>query len=245
MIIMPLQRLRVLATIILLTGCSTGYENDGDAVYYKYWNEGSGSHRDRLDADPKTFTVLDSKRYAKDKSHAFFDGKIIEGADPATFNSVSEWFAKDKNRGYRSQYPVMSSRGASFRTIDSNWYSTDGVDVFYDTSPLGVCDTKHFRLVFNDARDLWTTDGCSYYYMSFKVPSDDYRNVAIFENSGGLSKDKNYVYFMNHRLNYDDDGERVVDTIDALSFKVTGFLECRDKWGCINPFHGRESWDVK
>lgn len=36
------------------------------------------------------------------------------------------------------------------------------------------------------------------------------------------------------------EGEKVVDTIDAASFEVTGLLRSRDKWGCFNPYYGRE-----
>jgi hypothetical protein len=224
--------------------CSTGYENDGEAVYYQYWNEGSGSHKDKLDADPKTFIVLKNERYAKDKSHVFFDGQLITGADAQTFQLISEWFAKDKFRGYRDHYPINSSRGLSFTTIDKDWYSTDGCDVFFDTLPLKVCAAKKFRFIFKDDQESevsrWATDGCFYYYGSYKVPSNDYANLKVFKNSGGLAKDNYYVYFLDHKLNFDDSGKRIVDTIDAASFRVTGFLECRDKWGCFNPYHGRE-----
>jgi DKNYY family len=72
---MNLLKLSIIAITLLLTACSTGYQNDSKAVYYKYWNEGSGSRKDRLDADPKTFTVLKNERYAKDNSHVFLKAK--------------------------------------------------------------------------------------------------------------------------------------------------------------------------
>jgi hypothetical protein len=111
--------------------------------------------------------------------------------------------------------------------------------------PLHVCSAEDFRFVFNDNSEQlqsyrWTTDGCFYFYMNFKAPSDDYANVIVYKNSGGLSKDKKCVYFLDHKLNFDIDGKKVVDTIDVASFKVSGFLECKDKWGCFNPYHGRE-----
>jgi hypothetical protein len=73
----------LIALTCLLAGCSTGYENNGDAVYYKYWNEGFGSQKDRLEADPKTFVVLKNKKYAKDKEHVFFEAAAKE-ADTLT-----------------------------------------------------------------------------------------------------------------------------------------------------------------
>ena len=231
----------VLVASLFMTGCSMGYEKDDNAVYYKYWNEGSGSHKYKIDADPRTFTVLKDDNYAKDKHTVFYNGDVIKGADAATFESLREDYARDENSGYYGKYPIKSSTGRTFRVIDDD-YSTDGINIFFDTLPLNVCSVKNFRFVFNDeeAPYRWTTDGCFYYYMNYKVPSDDYANMQVYEKSGGLSKDRNYVYFLEHKLNYDVDGKKVVDTIDAPSFTVTGFLECRDKWGCFNPYHGRE-----
>jgi len=226
-----------------LIGCSTGYEKEGNAVYYKYWNEGSGSHKERLNADSKTFKVLKDDKYAKDDKSVFYEGELIEDADAASFETLGEWYAKDKYRGYYGKSPIKSSDGKRFKVIDS-YYSTDGKDIFYDTLPLHVCSTKDFRIVYNeDGPYKWTTDGCFYYYMNFKVPSNDYVSMKVYKNSGGLSKDKKWVYFLDHKLNYDIDGKKVVDTIDAESFEVTNFLECRDKFGCFNPYHGRKDCD--
>jgi hypothetical protein len=229
-------------SFLFLPGCSIGYQKDGNAVYYKYWNEGSGSHKNKLDADPVTFEVLKHDSYAKDKQKVFYKGDIIKGADATTFETLDEWYASDKNKGYYGRDSIISSKGRTFQVID-DYYSTDGVNVFYDTLPLNVCSAKAFRFVFGDTNEYarWATDGCFYYYMNYKVPSDDYGNMQVYKKGGGLSKDKNYVYFLDHKLNYDVDGKKVVDTIDAASFTVIGFLECRDKWGCFNPYHGREN----
>ncbi|MBS1604591.1 MAG: DKNYY domain-containing protein [Bacteroidetes bacterium] len=233
-------------SFLFLSGCSTGYRKEGSVIYYEYWNEGSGSHKDRLDADPETFEVLKDDNYAKDKQKVFYNGGVIIGADAATFESLDERYARDKNRGYYGRDRILSSRGQTFRVIDDD-YSSDGVNVFYDTLPLNVCSVKDFRFVMDDKdkNERWATDGCFYYYGKYKVPSDDYANMQVFKNSGGLSKDKNYVYFLDHKLNFDVDRKKVVDTIDAESFKVTGFLECRDKWGCFNPYHGRQNCNEK
>lgn len=245
---MTLSKLIIASIVIFLTSCSDGYDNEGSAVYYKHWNEGSGSYKDKLNADPKTFVVLKHDRYAKDKYSVFYEGEIIKDAHAATFESIDEWYAKDKNRGYFGKYPVKSSHGQNFKVIDS-YFATDGMDIFYDTIPLKVCSVKNFRHLYNaDSEDeqwKWTTDGCFYYYAYYKIPSDDYSNMKIYQKSGGISKDKNWVYFLDHKLNYDVDGKKVVDTIDAPSFEVTGFLECRDKFGCFNPYHGRKSCDKK
>lgn len=234
--------LKTLIGFLLLTlvGCSTGYDNNGNAVYYKDWNEGSGQHNYKIDADPKTFKILKFEKYAKDEKSVFYEGKRINGADAATFEAIGEFYARDKNTGYYGKDTVKNSNGKTFTVINA-YYSTDGKDYFYETDPLKMADPKNFKFVYGEGdNDCWTTDGKYYYFNNYKVPSDDYANLTIYEKGGGISKDRNWAYFLDHKLNYDIDGKKVVDTIDVASFKVTGFIECRDKYGCLNVYHGRE-----
>ncbi|QNF31214.1 DKNYY domain-containing protein (plasmid) [Adhaeribacter swui] len=224
----------------LLISCSSGYENDGKIVSYKYWNEGTGSHKFSLEADPKSFTVLKHDRYAKDKKYVFFDGQIIPNADPATFESLDEFYARDKFRGYYDKDSIISSKGTTFKVIDS-YYSTDGHDIFYTTYPLKVCSVENFRVVYEQNNwERWTTDGCYYFFKHYKIPSKDYNNVSFFKGSAGLAKDRRWVYFLDRKLNYNDEGKQILDTVDVSSFEVTDYIECKDKFGCINVFQGRE-----
>jgi hypothetical protein len=226
--------------ILTLTNCSNGYDNDGRDVYYRHWNEASGQHKDKINANPKTFKIFKFDRYAKDDKNVFYQGAIIDGADAASFEAIEEFYAKDKNTGYYGQDPIKNSNGKTFKVINS-YYSTDGNDYFYDTSSLKMTESKNFKFVYGEGDyECWTTDGKYYFYKNYKVPSDDYANLIIYEKSGGISKDRHWVYFLDHKLNYDIDGKIVVDTIDIASFKVTGYIECRDKYGCFNVYHGRE-----
>src|SRR5205085_1593115 len=120
---------KLLIAVIFLTGCSTGYDVEEDGVYYKSWNEGSGSHKRLIDADPKTFKVLKYDSYGKDKYTVFYEGQLIKDADAATFETLDDFHAKDKYTGYRGNSRVRSSNGPTFKVIDS-WYSTDGKDIF-------------------------------------------------------------------------------------------------------------------
>ena len=221
--------------------CSTGYKKEGNAVYYQRWNEGSGRHKDKLDADPKTFQVLKFDTYAKDNNSVFYQGEKIIGADAKTFEALGDFYARDKNFGWYGKDTIKTSKGKTFKVIN-DYYSTDGFDVFYETSPLHMAEPRSFKFVYGEGEyQCWTTDGVYYYYNNSKVPSDDYKNLKIYPTSGGLSKDKSWVYFLDHKLNYDIDGKKVVDTIDVASFEVTGYIECRDKFGCFNVYHGREN----
>jgi hypothetical protein len=237
---MILQRLYILALIFIFTACSTGYENDGNAVYYKHWNEGSGQHKERINADPKTFKILKFDNYAKDDKAVFYQGEKIIGADAKSFEALGDYYARDKSCGWHGKDRVKHSTGRTFKVIN-DYYSTDGKDYFYQTEALNTGSPQSFKFVYGEGDDqCWTTDGKYYYYNSYKVPSEDYKNLKIYPKSGGISNDRYWAYFLDHKLNYDIDGKRVIDTVDIATFRVTGFTQCRDKYGCFNVYHGRE-----
>jgi hypothetical protein len=209
---MKSMRILLIITIVfsfLFVSCSTGYENDGDAVYYEHWNEGSGQHKKILDANPKTFKVLEFNNYAKDDKFVFYQGVKIIGADAKTFEAIDEFYAKDKNYGWYGSDIIKTSNGKTFKVINS-YFSTDGNDVFYTTEPLNMIEPKNFKIVEGENNnDTWTTDGKYYYYNQYKVPSDDYYNLTIYPKSGGISNDKNWVYFLDHKLNYNIEGKKM------------------------------------
>ncbi|MDR2231745.1 MAG: hypothetical protein LBE56_01330, partial [Tannerella sp.] len=74
---------------------------------------------------------------------------------------------------------------------------------------------------------------------NYKVPSDDYDNLKIYPESGGITHDRFHAYYLDRNLNYDLKGNLLTDTIDIATFKVTGYLDCHDKFGTINVFRGR------
>ena len=238
-----LQNILLGLLTVTFFSCSTGYKNEGDVVYYEHWNEGSGQHKNKIDADPKTFKVLKFDTYAKDGNSVFYQGEKIIGADVKTFEALGDFYAKDKKFGWYGKDTIQTSNGTTFKVINS-YYSTDGYDYFFTTDPLRMVSPKNFKFVHGEGDiESWTTDGKFYYYKNYKVPSDDYDNLKIYPESGGISNDKHWAYFLDHKLNYDTDGKWVVDTIDIPTFKVTGFIECRDKYGCFNVYHGRDKCD--
>ncbi|MNY13719.1 hypothetical protein D3C86_1468690 [compost metagenome] len=233
----------ILILILSLNSCNQ-YSVENDAVYYKSWNEGTGSHKNQLvGANQKTFEILEYESYAKDDKLVFYDGQLIKGADALTFVAIGDFYAKDKNKGYYAGDSIENSKGKSFKVIDS-YYSTDGYDIFYTTKALHVCSAKNFKFVYKDNSEdewqRWTTDGCYYYFKELKIPSHDYKNVTLFKGSAGFAKDKQWIYYRNRKLNYNDTGKKILDTVDLKTFTVKNYLDCQDKFGCINPYHGRE-----
>jgi len=227
--------------ILLFTACNN-YHTRGDEVYYAYEEELTG-RRTRLveGADPQTFRELKGNSYGKDRRRAFFQGITIAGADAASFESLGDFYARDKYRGYYENTPVKTAAGRNFRVIATN-YTTDGRDVFFRDEPLHVASVKNFRFVYRSGEeewDRWATDGVSYFCQDRKIPSDDYRHVVLYPNSGGIARDSRWAYYLNHKLNYDDQGRKVIDTIDIPSFRVLYRLGCRDKYGAFEAGLGR------
>ena len=227
----------------ILTGC-TGYVVENDAVYYRDWNEARGSGKRLLKGlDPKTFEVLENDDYGKDLNFVYYNGNPIAAADPKTFKLVAGLYAVDKIKAYYAGDSIEASSSNDFKIIDS-YYSSDYKDIYYTTKPLHVCKIKSFKIFPNESNQWdyqrWTTDGCFYYFMNFKIPSEDYKNIFLFNGSAGIAKDKKWVYMMDRKINFDIEGNKILDTVDVATFTVTNYLDCRDKFGCINVYHGRE-----
>jgi hypothetical protein len=193
-------------------------------------------------ADAQTFQELKGNSYGKDRRLAFFQGTPIAGADAASFESLGDFYARDQYRGYYENMPVKTAGGRNFRII-ATYYTTDGRDVFFRTEPLHVASVKNFRFVYQSGEEdagRWTTDGVSYFFQYYKIPSGDYPHMVLYPNSGGIARDSRWAYFQSHKLNDDESGLRVIDTIDIASFRVTAPFSCRDKFGAFEVDLGRQ-----
>jgi hypothetical protein len=83
------------------------YYTDKNHVYYHFQMMDGGPFFIVWEADPKSFEVLDSSYYGKDKQNVFCRGGLVERADAKSFRVVSQpnkrvysWTAKDKNHNY-------------------------------------------------------------------------------------------------------------------------------------------------
>lgn len=222
----------------------TGYNVERDAVYYKEFDESRGSSQRVIkDADPESFEILEYE-YGKDYKHVFYQGKMIPGADPSTFKPLTRLYAVDKFRGYYSGDSIALSTANGFTIIDA-YFSKDISNVFYTVEPLNVCSVENFVIYPNkieeDILERWSTDGCFYYFNNFRIPSTDYENIKFFAGSAGFAKDKRWVYYRDRKINYNKEGLRIIDTVDVETFIVKDYLDCSDKFGCINVFHGRKN----
>ncbi len=242
-----MKNILILSTIVLIvTGCKN-YDVRNDGVYYIFWNEAVGKGERLIeDADPKTFETLSNNDYGKDIKCVFYKGNQISGANPNSFELIKGGYAIDDTRAYYYGDSISTSSNKNFEVIDG-YYSKDHKNIYYRNNPLNVCSVKDFNFVYNDGSEnkweRWASDGCYYYMQNFKVPSEDYENIKLYKGSAGISSDSKYVYYLDRNIYYNEQGERILDTIDIESFKVTDYIDCEDKFSCINVFHGRKYCD--
>ena len=229
----------ILSLLFLLWNC-VGYNVKKEGVYYDTFDEARGSGGFFIEeADPKTFETLEHE-YGKDKNAAYYQGRIIPGSDPLTFKVLTRLYAKDMFNGYYAGDSIAGSDGLTFRVID-DYFSSDRKDIFYTTMPLKVCSVVNFKIFENETKESdyerWATDGCSYFFNNYKIPSDDYENIFLFRGSAGFAKDTEWVYYRDLKINFNNEGKRI---LNAASFTIKGHLDCSNKYGCINVLHGRK-----
>lgn len=241
-----MKKLLAIVIILNLFSCSSEYEKLEDKVYYRFWSFGQGGWNEKVveNADLKSFSEIksDDNLYGKDEFNVYYKNEIIPGADPNTFRHLKSGYAIDKNRAYYFNDSIANSSPKKFEIIDG-YYSKDWKNVFYTDKSLNICSLKDFTFVYEDEESFlgrWSTDNCFYYYNNIKIPSDDYKNMVVFKGSSGIAKDKKYVYQEDRNIYFNKEGKKILDTIDIETFTVIDNIRCKDKFGCINPYHGRD-----
>lgn len=192
-----------LALIVLfITGCGhSGYEEKDGKIYHKWIHGGNWTKEYTLveEADASTFVTIEHNLnidLGKDKNHVFFDGTIIEGADPSTFKQVKEYYWKDKDNVFLLQFGnqrqiIPNAEPNSFQVINNSFWSKDKNNVFYKFDKLNGVQSSRFAAIDEE----WGKDGNYYYHNNLRLDSLDYNSAEIV--SDYYIKDKNHVFFQN------------------------------------------------
>lgn len=218
---------RVAAVLLLLmcVSCSLGYKNNGKEVTWNIWNEGNGFYSRIVNADPKTFEDLDDG-YGRDKTHAFFQGGIINGADGSSFRTLKQGYAADNRHVYLAGNRVENADPGTFK-VHTNYFAEDTNDFFWMGKALNVRDKKSFQLLGNadSWETLWAKDKYNGYYLSGNsIAGIDYETFHPVDaqrpkQSGSYAADKSRVYFM----------EKVIPGADPETFEEIDFYVGQDK----------------
>jgi hypothetical protein len=108
----------VLVSVFAFAGCTKGYTSDGNAVYYQYWNEASGSMKVATLLDPKFFIIMQGE-YAPDSDHVYCGPALIDNADPASFVVLKYGtYAKDKGHVYFGPVEIQDANVTTFEVVD-------------------------------------------------------------------------------------------------------------------------------
>jgi hypothetical protein len=181
-------------------------------------------------ADPATFErVVTSapsppgSQYWRDKHGIYLDGKLIEGADSATFRLLAEPRARDRQHVFYNGHIVTGADPATFEPLShGNAFSRDSAHVYMGT-----------QRVFEgaDPNSLEILPGGSFAKDAshlFRVPmGDDTRSDAMpdvdFASFVTLNhryaKDKNHVYFRSNQA----PDVAIVKDADLASFSLLDY----------------------
>lgn len=181
------------------------YALDVNHAYYRF----NVSYKILEGADPSTFKVL-SEDYATDMHHVWFNGNMIEGADPATFvlpdrsiiskimnfGDISN-LAHDAHDYYMRDLPLHVANMGSFRQIDSNW-ALDSLQVYY----LGIDGNAYNKAVsvgdyrtFKVLNEFYAVDAKYVYYKNNIVEGADPASFAVLKGEYHYGQDKHRVYY--------------------------------------------------
>lgn len=144
-------------------------------------------------ADIGTLINLGAK-YGKDKNNVYYKGKLVDAADPITFDAKPGGigsFAKDSTLVFRDEKLVIGADSRTFRAL-SGYYYADVDDVFYyDGSCIEGANPKDVRVIKYD----YLLSNGKVYYQRDEIRGADAATFQINEVDKKYSSDANNVYF--------------------------------------------------
>ena len=190
---------------LLFISCKQNSYKKMDGKVYFTWSSGATmkmENKEMKDADFSTFETIKNKEniaLAKDKNHVYKEDKIIENADPKTFEPLKQRFWKDKNhvyflRVYGNECIINDADPKTFVVVRDSW-TKDKTNAFYIYDKLKEVDFQTFTPIDKD----WAKDKQTYYYQNFKVGGLDFKSAEII--SPYYIKDNKNVFFQNKIVN--------------------------------------------
>ena len=191
------------ATFSIMGEGYEGYAKDEKRAYFK----GKGFEV----KDVATLAVIDG-RFVKDKYGVYFDQAAVKGAEPNSFKTLNNCYARDTGHIYYFGYHndlyngihEVPCEAASFAILDYP-YSKDASAVFYVYTRIKDADAATFSIVGNNL----SKDKNHVYYKSALLPGADAATIMIPPHESSLddmdySKDKNQVYWKDRKFTVDD-----------------------------------------
>lgn len=178
--------------------------------------------------DLASFKVLDAnacgkddKIWARDSLDYYVSRVATPIADPATFQVIQSWYAKDARQAYFSSEVLAGADAASFRGIggESGEFAKDSKNVYWQGKVVEGCDAATFQLLkYRFAKDSKHAYFC---YSSgsppHTLPDSDGQTFEVIGPSSqgfGYAKDSKQVYQGGFVIEGADPATFVVDPSD-------------------------------
>lgn len=126
----------IIALLLLsLYSCAPHYEKIEDQWAWVSYDEAVGKRVVPLDSVSDAFEILPQAEYARDDQFVFFKGRVIEGADPASFETLKQGYTRDDERVYLHSIPLIKASPRHFKVLKFP-YAADDSRVYCGTLPL-------------------------------------------------------------------------------------------------------------
>ncbi|MDC0506120.1 DKNYY domain-containing protein [Candidatus Gracilibacteria bacterium] len=177
------------------------YYDKYDTLYYSdkngsYWyNIKSGTLEPILGIDNGSFEILEGHynfqtSYAKDKYNVYYDGKVIDGADPQAFQIIKYGnitrYSKDRNSVYLLNKKIEWADPKSFTVISSS-YIKDQNNVYYGDLKIEGADSMSFKSMGEYYGD-GAKDNYGIYKSGIKLPNIDPLTYDSYNQSDFFSE---------------------------------------------------------
>lgn len=167
------------------------YHIENDGVYYK---------KEKINADKKTFRIIGYNNIAKDRKYVYYNGKIISGADPETFEYLNYYYSKDKYNIYLKGKPLNKRDIKTFRVMGA--YNKDKNGVYFQENIIKEADPASFKVLYylyhpmgipQSSETLYAIDDRYVYYEGRVIKNADLKTFEV--TNYNQAKDKKNTYF--------------------------------------------------
>jgi hypothetical protein len=187
--------------ICIATACGTpwvrGYYVDNGTVRYSGGIDG-GTHP--VDgADAATLRIIDAY-YAQDRSHVYYSGGRISGADPQSFevfhdDVAGDMYARDHNHVFFAGKMVPGADAPSFKLFPAEYYAADRSNVFYQKEIIPNADPTSFESIpGSDPGRVFARDRSHVFYDREVIADANPRSFEVVDGPDQLGKDDSHVW---------------------------------------------------
>ena len=122
-------------------------------------------------ADPKTFVVVENTdpwptAFAYDKNHVYFENRIIEDANPKTFEVMGCGYSRDTNNVYRYSNKIRKADPETFTVMKTANFAYDKNYLHFVGKKLKI-DYKSFEV--NLDKKIYQDENYSYTFFGNKI----------------------------------------------------------------------------